>query len=283
MKAINKSSTAEQVVEGMNLAGLTVLITGCTSGIGLETMRVLALKGARVLGAGRTTDKASKACANIKGDTVPLVCDLSNPTSIQQTIKYVKEPVDVIIANAGVMALQDRVIQNGVEAHMFTNHVGHFMLVNGLLDRLTRNGRIVIVSSAAHSYVRGKGLELNDWGWNRPYKPWVAYGHSKLANILFAKELAKRLSKGQTANALHPGIVDTSLWRHVPNESSKYNLKTVEQGTATSAFLAVHPSVATVSGEYFSNCKIGKPSAFAQDANLAIQLWEATEDLVANL
>ena len=287
MKSFNSSSTAEQVTEGLDLSGRTILLTGCNSGLGLEAMRVLALRGARVLGTARTQAKASKACASIKGDTVPLVCELSEPSSVRATVEAVQEPLQAIIANAGVMAVQDRIVPHGIEAHMFINHVGHFILVTGLLNRLVTDGRVVIISSAAHAYARGNGLNFDDMAWNRPYKPWAAYGYSKLANILFAKELAKRLPDGQTANAVHPGIIDTQLWRHLPKETAQrmkntMGFKTIGQGAATAVFVATHPSLATVSGEYFTNCAIGSPTAFARDETLAAKLWDATEAVVSN-
>jgi len=286
MKSFNKSSTAEEVTEGLDLSGQTILVTGCNSGLGLEKMRVLAMRGARVLGTARTAEKAANACNSIEGNTVPLVCDLSEPNSVKELIESVNESLHAIIANAGVMALQERTIKHGIESHFLVNHVGHFMLVNGLLDRLTTNGRIVVLASAAHAFARGNNVNFDDTTWNRPYKPWSAYGYSKLANILFTKELAKRLPEGQTSNSLHPGIIYTPLWRHIPEpEADKmkaaYGFKTIEQGAATGVFLATHPSVENVSGEYFSNCKIGSPSALAQDDNLAKHLWEVTEKLVA--
>ena len=289
MAPFNSSATAAQVTAGLDLTGKTILVTGCNSGIGFETMRVLALRGARVLGTARTEAKAQAACARVEGSAIPLVCELSDPQRILALTHAVQEPIDAIIANAGVMALQERELQHGIEAQMFTNHVGHFMLVTGLLDRLNPNGRIVIVASAAHSFARGKGIDFADLGWEkRPYKPWAAYGQSKLANILFAKELAKRLPAGQTANALHPGIIDTPLFRHLPKDEATrmkgtWHFKTIPQGAATQTFLATHPSVATVSGEYFNNCAVSKPTALAQDATLAAKLWDVTEALVAQM
>jgi NAD(P)-dependent dehydrogenase (short-subunit alcohol dehydrogenase family) len=283
-----KSATAEKVSEGLDLSDRTILVTGCNSGLGFETMRVLASRGARVLGTARTKILAKKACAQIMGDAVPLSCELSEPGSIRAAIDAVQEPLHAIVANAGVMALQEKSVMHGTEAHMFINHVSHFMLVNGLRDQLTPNGRVVVLSSGAHAYARGKNLDFEDLGWNRPYKPWVAYGYSKLANILFVRELARRLPKGQTANALHPGIVDTGLWRYLPEDNAtkmknSFSLKSTEQGAATSVFLAAHPAVANISGEYFNNCSIAKPSAHAGDEKLGKRLWELSEELVATL
>ncbi len=118
--------------------------------------------------------------------------------------------------------------------------------------------------------------------WSRPYKAWSAYGYSKLANILFVKELANQLPKEQTVNALHPGIIDSNLWRHVPSEASKYKLKSVEHGAATGVFLATHSSVEGVTGQYFTNCAPGKASSNANNVELASQLWDRTEEIVSN-
>jgi NAD(P)-dependent dehydrogenase (short-subunit alcohol dehydrogenase family) len=284
----NKSSTAEDVTRGLDLAGQTILITGCNSGIGFETMRVLALRGARVLGAARTLSKAASACAKVEGNAAPLACDLSEPDSVRAAVAAIDEPLNAIVANAGVMALQEKTLQYGVEGHFFTNHVGHFILVTGLLKHLTKDGRLVVLASGAHSFARGKNLNFEDLSWNRPYKPWAAYGYSKLANILFSLELAKRLPDGQTANALHPGIIDTALWRNLPVQEaqkmkSSFGLKTVEFGAATSVFLAVHPSVAGVTGSYFSNCAVAQPSVHARDDKLGARLWDVTETLVGTL
>ncbi len=146
-----KDATAEQLTEGMDLSGQKILITGCNSGTGLETMRVLALRGARIYGSARTIEKAEAACNIVQGDTVPIVCELSEPTSIKSAILDVAEPLDSIIANAGGMAIQEKVVKHGVEAHMLVNHVGHFLLINGLLKQLTKKSRIIVYSSAAHT------------------------------------------------------------------------------------------------------------------------------------
>lgn len=272
-----KNATAEKIAESFDLSGKSFLVTGCNSGTGFETMRVLSLRGAKVYGTARTKEKGEVACQKIQGNAIPIVCELSEPKSIKETINSIKEPLHGIIANAGVMAIQEKTTKHGIESHMLINHIVHFILVNGLLDRLSEEGRIVVYSSAAHSYVRGKNVNFDDLSWSRPYSPWSAYGYSKQANILFTKELAKKLKVGQTANSLHPGIVATNLWRHVPEDAGKYKLKTVEQGASTGIYLAVHPEVKNISGEYFSNCKVSAPSKFAQDSELAAQLWQKSE------
>ncbi len=284
MRLYKKWLTAEQVTEGLDLAGKTALITGCNSGIGFETMRVLALRGAKVIGVARTLKKANAACAKIEGDTAALECELSDPESIAAAIKQVAQPVDILIANAGVMALQSKEMVFGFEKHLFVNLIAHALLIKGLRQRLTKDASIVIVASAAHSFARGKGIDFNDLEWKREYKPWVAYGQSKLANILYTRALARRLPKGQTINCLHPGVIQSSLWRHLPKEEAtrmqkNLNPITIEQGAATSVFLATNPAMKKHNGEYFSNGALGKASALAQDKSLAEKLWEVTDSL----
>lgn len=285
MSTFTAESTAEQVAAELDLTGKSVLITGCNSGLGLETLRVLAARGARILGAARSLTKAAEACASVGGDTAPIACDLSDPASIRMAVEAVQEPVDAIIANAGVMALQDRTLQHGIEAHLFTNHVGHFMLITGLVDRLTSNGRVAVLSSGAHAYAPPVGIDFDDLRWDRTYAPWAAYGQSKLANILFAKELARRLPTGQTANALHPGVIQTPLWRHIPGPAAErmkttMTFKTIPQGAATQVFVAVHPDAAGTTGAYFADCEVREPTTLACDPDLGARLWQTTEALV---
>lgn len=288
MPPFDASSTAEDVTAGRNLRGFTALVTGCNSGLGHETMRVLALRGARVIGAARSHDKAEAACASVEGDAVPLVCELSDPASVQAAVAQVREPLHAVIANAGIMALPELVLRHGLEAQMFTNHVGHFLLVTGLLDRLAPKGRVVMLSSGAHHFAKGPWVTFDDLRWTRPYEPWPAYGLSKLANLLFARELARRLPAGQTANAVHPGVIRTGLMRHLtPDESAGISegltFRSIPQGAATQVFAATHASVASDSGTYFADCARKKSSSQASDGALARKLWDATEAFVADL
>ncbi len=272
--------TAEEITEGINLNGKTVLITGCNSGIGYETMRVLAAKGARIIGFARTIEKASEACKSVSKNYLPIACEMSSFKSIGNAISKITEPIDILIANAGVMAIKNKTTYHNVEAHMFINHIAHFSIVTKLKHLLTPKGRIIVVSSAAHSFAKGKGLNFDDLEWNRKYTPYSAYGHSKLANILFVKGLSTRLSNQQTVNAIHPGIVDSDLWRHVPEDRKKYNLVGVEYGAATSVFVATSSELDNVTGEYFMNCKIGKPSQFSSDLELIQKLWNVSEEIL---
>lgn len=289
-------STAEDVTAGLDLSGKTVLITGCNSGLGLESVRVLRMRGAHVVGTARTVAKANEAGASTSGGTFTgLACELSDPTSVRACVAAVKDEglmLDAVMANAGIMALPTLQKAHGYELQFFTNHIGHFMLVTGLLDQVKDDGRLVITSSEAHRSAPKETIELDNLSGDRGYSPWRAYGQSKIANILFAKELSKRLSgTKKTANALHPGVIDTNLSRSMTNPlkglayaiGSVIALKSVPQGTATQCFLAVHPKAATVTGEYFSNCNPATPRPDANDASMAKRLWERSEEIVAAL
>jgi len=287
------ASTAEQVTEGLSLAGKTVLVTGANAGLGAEVVRVLALRGARVLGTARTLEKAQVACAG-SAEAVPLACELSEPASVRDCVAAVKANgarLDAIICNAGVMALPRLELACGFEKQFFTNHIGHFMLVTGLVDQLSEAGRVVMLSSSAHRAAPKVGIEFDNLDGARGYGAWAAYGQSKLANLLFAKELSRRFAGGnKTANAVHPGVIRTSLQRHMnPLLSASMTalgplaLKSVAEGAATEVYVATHPSLATVSGEFFANCNIAKPRSDANDPKLARRLWEVSERIVADL
>jgi NAD(P)-dependent dehydrogenase (short-subunit alcohol dehydrogenase family) len=178
-----------------------------------------------------------------------------------------------------------------VELQLFTNHVGHFLLVNGLLDLLADQGRVVVLSSRAHFRAPPEGIRFDDLGAERSYSPWVHYGQSKLANLLFAKELARRLAgTRRSAVAVHPGVIRTSLGRHLPGLAQRVLglagplfLKSAAQGAATQVHAAVHPAMAGVSGAYLADCNLARPRPDADDPALARRLWEVTERLVESL
>lgn len=287
-------STAEQVTEGISLAGTSMLVTGCNSGLGLEAMRVLALRGARVVGAARTLEKAKAACDAVTGQTVPLACELSDPASVRACALSVKSAdikLDAIICNAGIMALPKLEKSHGYELQFFTNHIGHFILVTGLLEQLTETGRVVVVSSSAHSGAPRAGVELDNLDGSKGYAAWRNYGQSKFANILFANELARRFAgTKKTANSLHPGVIRTNLVRHMNPVASffldtigKVSLKSAAQGAATEVYLATNPALANVSGRYFADCNVAKPRSDTNDQALAQKLWEVSEKIVAEL
>jgi WW domain-containing oxidoreductase len=201
--------------------------------------------------------------------------------------------LDGIIANAGIMALPSLELVHGYERQFFTNHIGHFLLVTGLLDELSEQARVVMLSSSAHNMAPKAGIELDNLAGQRSYSPWTAYGQSKLANLLFAKHLAKRLaSEGRavTANAVHPGVIMSGLQRSMPAVqrlsmaiAAPIAFKSIPEGAATQVYVATRPELASVSGEYFADCNIAQPSARARDAALAERLWQESERIAAQL
>ena len=287
------ASTAEEVTEGVDLSGKTILITGVSSGLGAESARVLAKRGATILGTARSREKAQAACADLPG-AVPLVCELSDPASIRACVDEVKAlgvTLDVILANAGVMALQQRELVHGLEKQFFVNHIGHFVLVTGLLDVLADDGRVVILSSAAHAQAPEGGIRFDDLALERSYHPWTAYGQSKLANLLFARELSKRFEgTDKIAIALHPGVIATNLGRHMPLPlrvlfpiASVIAMKSVPQGAATQCYAAAHPDAVQHDGEYLADCNPAKCTRYGRDPALAERLWRETEAIIAAL
>ena len=292
MADFGASSTAEDVSEGVDLSGKVYLLTGCNSGLGEETLRVLGLRGAKVIGLARTTEKARATLDrhNVAGTAV--ACDLSSPTSVRAAVETVRGlglALAGIIANAGIMALPEPRTTLGLDLQFLTNHFGHFILITGLLDQLADDGRVVLVSSGAHFLAPEVGIEFDNLSGERDYRAWRTYGQSKLANLLMARSLAIKLGRNQTANALHPGVIQTQLGRHlsdydgVLDRIGREKLKTVPQGAATQVYLAVHPDNADKSGLYFDDCQIKEPSKPAQDDDLAERLWAESERIVASL
>lgn len=282
-------SSAEEITDGLSLAGKTILITGCNSGLGLEMLRVLRLRGAHVVGTARTEAKAKEA-----GADTPLACELADPASVRACVAAVKKSgvrLDALVCNAGIMALPKLEKAFGYELQFFTNHIGHFILTTGLLDALTEEGRVVVLSSSAHSMAPKEGIQFDNLSGDRGYKPWTAYGQSKIANLLFAKELGRRFEgTKKTANAVHPGVIHTGLSRSMPGFQQAAMslvgplfLKTVGQGAATQTYVAVHPDAATKNGEYFADCNVAKPRADARDRALAEKLYRESERIVAEL
>jgi len=289
------ASTAMDVTAGLDLQGRTILVTGCASGLGLETIRALGARGARVLAAARSLDRASGAHAGMTGDFVPLACELAEPASIRACVAAVKDgpPLDGIICNAGIMAPPTLRQAHGYELQFFTNHIGHFMLVTALLDRLAPAGRVVVVASNAHRRAP-HGIEFDNLSGERDYAPMRMYGQSKLANVLFTRELARRLgqpgSSGRTANCLHPGVIATNLMRSVPvlgrlalTVATPLVLKTPAEGAATQTYLATNPAVASVTGKYYRDCNPAEPWPVGRDDAAAARLWETSEAIVTKL
>jgi len=239
----------------------------------------------------RTLDKAREACATLhSGEAEPLACDLAEPASVMACVRALQErgtPLDAVICNAGIMALPRLQQAFGYELQFFTNHIGHFMLVTSLLSQLAPQARVVVVGSGAHRWAPPGGIQFDNLSGESGYRPWVAYGQSKIANLLFAKELARRLPlRGQTANAVHPGVIYTNLYRStsplmklLTAAGTPLFFKNVEQGAATQCYVAVHPKV-TQNGEYFVNCQPTRPRKEARDPELAKRLWEVSERIV---
>jgi len=286
-----RDSTAEDVTAGMDLAGKTALVTGCNSGLGLETMRVLAMRGAHVIGAARTAKKAKDACESVEGKTTPLVVELTDLPGIvaaADQVAVLDSPIDMLILNAGIMALPELRLANGVEMQFAVNHVGHFLLANRLLEQVIAAdaGRVVVVSSGAHRWAPDEGIQFDNLDGADGYDPRQAYGQSKVANGLFSRELARRLGATRaTSNSLHPGVIPTNLSRHLPPRDIDTNdprYKTIPQGTATQCYVATSPDLARVTGYYFSDCNPAEASDHMQNDEMAARLWAVSEELVAD-
>jgi NAD(P)-dependent dehydrogenase (short-subunit alcohol dehydrogenase family) len=281
--------------------GSTVVITGGNSGIGKAAAVALATAGARVVITARNERRgaaARTAIAEASGsDAVELsVFDLADLSSVRAGAADLLDRcprIDVLLNNAGLILSERTLSADGYEATFAINHLGPFLLTQLLLDRLRASApsRIVNVASVAHTYAR-RGMEFDDLMAERDYKAMKVYGRSKLANILFTSELARRLEgTGVTANSLHPGSVATGYARdgdttgfmawgvkvfaHLPISLSP------EQGARTSVYLCSSPEVAGVTGTYFAKCRPKTPSASARDAAAAARLWEVSEELIA--
>lgn len=285
------NSTAEEVTEGLDLTGMTMAITGCNSGLGFETMRVLAMRGAHVIGIARTQEKAEVACDSVDGRTTPAFCDLADWASVvdcADTIRAMDVPLDALITNAGIMALQELELVNGVEKQFAVNHLGHFVLINQLRDTVLAapQGRFVVLSSIAHNAAED-GIEFDNLDGSQGYAPWRAYGVSKLANALCARELAAQISDtNATANCLHPGVIETNLGRHMPwyvrwgaALLGWTFMKSIPEGAATTCYVATNPELKGVRGFYFDDCNVGEGTEYLTDDAMAAKLWQVSEEL----
>jgi NAD(P)-dependent dehydrogenase (short-subunit alcohol dehydrogenase family) len=298
-------STAAEVVAGIDLTGKRAIVTGSSSGIGIETARALASAGADITLAVRDTEAGAKTAADITATTNNaavdvMELDLADPRSVAAFVAGWNEPLDLLINNAGVMALPDlRLTPEGWELQFATNHLGHFALAVGLHDSLAAaasGSRIVSLSSRGH--LRSPVI-FDDVNFSsRPYDRWLAYGQSKTANVLFAVEANRRWSdEGIMANAVHPGaIAATNLSRNLDSDyleqlrtSGVYRYKTIEQGAATSVLVATSPQLEGIGGRYFEDCNeapvVEHPTqdtgsgvaSYAVDPANAERLWELSE------
>ena len=296
--AFDEDSTAEEVTAGIDLSGKLAIVTGCTTGIGFETMRVLALRGAHVAGTSRSLERAEEACKRVVGITTPLQLDLANFDSVVEctdTIRSMIRPPDMVVCNAGYLGGSGEAeFVNGIEKHFAINHLGHYVFVNRLLGRLymADQGRVVVVSSrAGYNSAPEEGIQFGDFG-VRDYGDRRAYGHSKLANALFALQLGKLLRGTRiTANALHPGVINTEIDRHMGWLAQKGfalyaalgGTKSVEQGAATSCYVAASPQLGSTSGKYFEDCNaVTIGHGHMHDEVMAERLWSVSTEMTAD-
>ena len=304
-------TTTDELLEGKDLWGQRILITGGSAGLGAETARALAAHGANLVIAVRELAKGERAAEPIRAGAPPnasvelIELDLASLASVRACAdKLLAEgkPLDVLIANAGVMACPQGTTAEGFETQFGTNHLGHFVFVNRLVPLAVAGvpSRIVTLSSSGH---RMSDVDLEDPGFERtPYDPWVAYGRSKTANVLFAVALDRRLrERGVRACAVHPGGIQTELGRHLTPETwqllmQRYPMrepprfKSVPQGAATSVWAAVVANAEDVGGRYCEDCGVGQLTddpnamsgvrAYALDAEHAEALWARSEELV---
>ncbi|HEY5647606.1 MAG TPA: SDR family NAD(P)-dependent oxidoreductase [Pseudomonadales bacterium] len=289
------ASTAEEVCAGLDLSARTVLITGVNSGLGYESARVLGARGAHVIGLARSEEKAAAALAQLAVPGTAVACELAEPASVRAAVEIIGalgRPLDAVIANAGIMALPSLNQAHGYELQFFTNHIGHFILVTGLLGQLAERARVVVLSSAGHKFAPRQGVEFDNLSGAQGYSGWRAYGQSKLCNVLFSRMLARRLAgTGRTANAVHPGGIDTNLGRHIDSPLFRLvgsslawiGMKSIGQGAATQCYVAVHPDAERITGEYWADCNVAPSSALARDDALAERLWQVSEEIAARL
>lgn len=293
MSKFSKASTAEDVTEGIDLTGKVALVTGCTNGTGLESMRVLALRGAHVLATGRTIEKVDKASDGMAGNITPLALELTNLDSVNACARNIADmgiTPDIIICNAGIDHYGGLELVNGIELVFSTNFLGHFVLVNNVLPAMLEHGSGRIVHVASDSAYKGPpkgapldGIDFNNLRGEGAYDAREAYGSSKLANALFSFELSDRLQgTGLTSNAIHPGSVYTNITHSWPQEirdavkDYAANLKTPAQGAATQLYVATSPDLDGVTGKFFVDSNLFDPPKpnHIENKAMAEKLWQ---------
>ncbi|MFZ0478729.1 MAG: SDR family NAD(P)-dependent oxidoreductase [Terriglobales bacterium] len=318
VEVFGATSTTDDVLSGVNLKGKRILVTGVSAGLGVETARTLAAHGANVVGAARELSKANAATNHVRneaaanGGSFQLVeLDLANLKSVRvcaDRLLAKGDAFDVVIANAGVMATPFSKTADGFERQFGTNHLGHFVLVNRIASLIRDGGRLVNVSSAGHRF---SNVDLADPNFEHtPYEPFVAYGRSKTANILFAVAFDKRhRDRGVRAAAVHPGVIQTELGRYMDHAlleklveqvnqqraaegKGPMEWKTVPQGAATSVWTAIVAPADEIGARYCENCHVGQivsddvpisgdgVRGYALDPNNAEALWKKSEELV---
>jgi NAD(P)-dependent dehydrogenase (short-subunit alcohol dehydrogenase family) len=313
----NETSTTDEVLAGVDLSGKRVLVTGVSAGLGVETARTLAAHGAQVVGAARDLAKAEAATAQVRADAANggslelIQLDLASLASVRAAADALVadgRPFDLVIANAGVMACPFGQTADGFETQFGTNHLGHFVFVNRIASLIAPGGRLVNVASSGHRF---SNVDLVDPNFvTTPYEPFVAYGRSKTANILFAVEFDRRhRDRGVHATALHPGGIMTELGRHMGQDAldglletinaelakegkPSYQWKTIPQGAATSVWAGVVAPAELVAARYCENCHVSEVTegvinpasegvrAYALDPENAKALWAKSEEMV---
>ena len=314
-KNFGAASTTDEVLEGLDLAGKRILVTGVSAGLGVETARTLAAHGADVVGAVRNLAKAQGATEVVRrdaagGGSLSLVeldlADLASVRACADALVADGRPFDLVIANAGVMATPFGKTKDGFETQFGSNHLGHFVLINRIAPLLHEGSRVVMLSSSGHRY---SDVDLDDPNFERTeYTPFGAYGRSKTANILFAVEFDRRhKARGVRATAVHPGGIQTELARHMPEGEIErlisqidaerpegqdpFVWKTVPQGAATSVWAGIRAPADAVGGHFCEDCAVaeivdGGPSlrsgvrSYAQDGEHAKALWALSERMV---
>ncbi|XP_010930752.1 short-chain dehydrogenase TIC 32, chloroplastic-like isoform X1 [Elaeis guineensis] len=303
----SSSSTAEEVTEGIDASHLTAIVTGATNGIGKETARVLALRGAKVIIPSRTMESGMKVKESLLEQNPDaklqvMEMDLSSLSSVDafaRSFNSSNKHLNILINNAGIMACPFQLSRDGIELQFATNHLGHFLLTNLLLKKMKATaketgiqGKIINVSSLAHRRSDGAWFDLDKINDKSRYKPVAAYSRSKLANILHANELSRRLQEEGSnvmANSLHPGMIITNIARYLNINVVVFSLaatlgkpllKSIPQGAATTCYLALHPNATNITGKYFVNCNEATPSLKARDKALGKGLWEFSEELL---
>jgi NAD(P)-dependent dehydrogenase (short-subunit alcohol dehydrogenase family) len=312
--AFGSTSTTDEVLRGINLAGKRALVTGVSAGLGVETARALVAHGAEVVGTARDLSKAQRATERVRaevanGGSLSLIeLDLASLASVRRCadgLLAAGKPFDILIANAGVMACPKGTTADGFETQFGTNHLGHFLLVNRLASLLRPGARLVNLSSAGHRFA---DVDLEDPNFEHSrYAEFVAYGRSKTANILFAVEFDRRhKARDVRATAVHPGAIETELGRYMtaevrdnmiatitastPAGAPPFSWKSIPQGAATSVWAACVADAAAIGGRYCEDCHVAEISTapgirggvqpYALDPKRAAALWQKSEELV---
>jgi WW domain-containing oxidoreductase len=288
-------STANQVLAGVDLARSWIVVTGCDQEIGFETMNALTANGAHVFGLASSLAGAKSACGKVGPGATPVACDLADLNSVAAAAEAVRGrhvSLDAIVAAAEVASPPTLRTRFGVELQFLGNHIGHFALVNQLLD-LVRNGtgRIVLAGSSGSVQAPPEGIMFDNLDGHRFYDPKTFYGQSKIAMALYARELSRRLRRRAiTVNSLHPGATRGTRLRRgllsplrTVRSTVQQFMRSAAQRAATGALLAASPSVAGITGEHWSDCQIAEANPILDDGGVAERLWQVSMEIVERI